>query len=40
MKDKIKGITTGRFFQRALALQAVDLNTGKKVIFDETMPIN
>ena len=33
----IKEVFEGRSFKRSVIMQAVDLNTGEIVIFDETM---
>merc|ERR1711998_549364 len=38
MKEVLQQLVGERTIKRGLALQAVDLNTGTTVIFDETMP--
>lgn len=38
LKDMLSSQIGPRNFERAIALQAVDMNTGNVVIFDETTP--
>lgn len=38
LKNILEGIFKGRTFKRKFSWQAVDLNTGSVVIFDETVP--
>jgi predicted acylesterase/phospholipase RssA len=38
MHEKLRSVTEGRKWKRAIALQAVDLNNAEIVIFDETTP--